>query len=57
VHQQEGDRIRGLYQPVPGGGFRGYGSSQTTFAIESAIDDLARLLRADPFEMRRKNMV
>jgi CO/xanthine dehydrogenase Mo-binding subunit/aerobic-type carbon monoxide dehydrogenase small subunit (CoxS/CutS family) len=42
---------------VPGGGFRGYGSSQTTFAIESAIDDLARLLRADPFEMRRKNMV
>jgi hypothetical protein len=27
---------------VPGGGFRGYGSSQTTFAIESAIDDLVR---------------
>jgi putative selenate reductase molybdopterin-binding subunit len=42
---------------VPGGGFRGYGSSQTTFAIESAIDDLARLLRVDPFEIRRKNMV
>jgi putative selenate reductase molybdopterin-binding subunit len=41
---------------VPGGGFRGYGSSQTTFAIESAIDDLARLLRVDPFEIRRKNM-
>ncbi len=29
---------------VPGGGFRGYGSSQTTFAIECAIDELARLL-------------
>src|SRR5207253_4964567 len=29
---------------VPGGGFRGYGGSQTTFAIESAIDELARLL-------------
>ena len=42
---------------VSGGGFRGYGSSQTTFAIESAIDDLARLLRVDPFEIRRKNMV
>ncbi|HEY2226644.1 MAG TPA: molybdopterin-dependent oxidoreductase [Xanthobacteraceae bacterium] len=42
---------------VPGGGFRGYGSSQTTFAIEAAIDDLARLLRVDPFEIRRKNMV
>jgi putative selenate reductase molybdopterin-binding subunit len=42
---------------VPGGGFRGYGSSQTTFAIESAIDELAHLLRVDPFEIRRKNMV
>jgi putative selenate reductase molybdopterin-binding subunit len=42
---------------VPGGGFRGYGSSQTTFAIESAIDELARLLCVDPFEIRRKNMV
>jgi CO/xanthine dehydrogenase Mo-binding subunit/aerobic-type carbon monoxide dehydrogenase small subunit (CoxS/CutS family) len=42
---------------VPGGGFRGYGSSQTTFAIESAIDDLARLLGIDPFEIRRRNMV
>jgi putative selenate reductase molybdopterin-binding subunit len=42
---------------VPGGGFRGYGSSQTTFAIESAIDELARLLRIDPFEIRRKNMI
>ena len=42
---------------VPGGGFRGYGSSQSTFAIECAIDDLARLLGMDPFELRRKNMV
>ena len=42
---------------VPGGGFRGYGGSQTTFAIESAIDELARLLGMDPFEIRRKNMV
>lgn len=42
---------------VPGGGFRGYGSSQTTFAIECAIDDLARLLAIDPFAIRRKNMI
>jgi CO/xanthine dehydrogenase Mo-binding subunit len=42
---------------VPGGGFRGYGSSQTTFAIECAMDELARLLDMDPFEIRRKNMV
>jgi len=42
---------------VPGGGFRGYGASQTTFAIESAIDELARLVGMTTFEMRRKNMV
>ena len=42
---------------VPGGGFRGYGASQTTFAIECAIDDLARRLGLDPFAVRRKNMV
>lgn len=42
---------------VPAGGFRGYGASQTTFAIESALDDLARMLGVDPFEMRRKNKI
>ncbi len=42
---------------VPGGGFRGYGASQTTFAIESAIDDLARRLGIDPAALRRKNMI
>ncbi len=42
---------------VPGGGFRGYGATQTTFAIECAIDDLAKLLGIDPFEIRRINKV
>ena len=42
---------------VPGGGFRGYGATQTTFAIECAMDDLARLLGIDPFEIRRINKV
>jgi putative selenate reductase molybdopterin-binding subunit len=42
---------------VPGGGFRGYGASQTTFAVESAIDELGQLLGLDPFEIRRKNKV
>jgi putative selenate reductase molybdopterin-binding subunit len=42
---------------VPGGGFRGYGASQTTFAIESAIDELGELLGLDPFEIRRRNRV
>jgi putative selenate reductase molybdopterin-binding subunit len=42
---------------VPGGGFRGYGATQTTFAIECAIDDLAKLLGISPFEIRRINKV
>jgi putative selenate reductase molybdopterin-binding subunit len=42
---------------VPAGGFRGYGSSQTTFAIECAIDEVAQLIGMDPFAIRRKNMV
>ncbi len=42
---------------VPGGGFRGYGATQTTFAIECAIDDLAKLLGMNPFEIRRINKV
>jgi putative selenate reductase molybdopterin-binding subunit len=40
-----------------GGGFRGYGTTQPTFAIESAIDELALLIGVDPIEMRRKNVV
>lgn len=42
---------------VPSGAFRGYGATQTTFAVESALDELAKLLGIDPFTIRRKNMV
>jgi putative selenate reductase molybdopterin-binding subunit len=42
---------------VPSGAFRGYGASQPAFAIESALDELGRRLRIDPFTMRRKNMI
>ncbi|MCA0305591.1 MAG: molybdopterin-dependent oxidoreductase [Proteobacteria bacterium] len=42
---------------TPAGGFRGYGASQTTFAMESAIDELARVLDMDPVALRRKNVV
>jgi CO/xanthine dehydrogenase Mo-binding subunit/aerobic-type carbon monoxide dehydrogenase small subunit (CoxS/CutS family) len=42
---------------VPSGAFRGYGASQPAFAIESAIDELARKLGIDPFTMRRRNMI
>jgi CO/xanthine dehydrogenase Mo-binding subunit/aerobic-type carbon monoxide dehydrogenase small subunit (CoxS/CutS family) len=42
---------------VPSGAFRGYGASQPAFAIESAIDELGRMLRIDPFTIRRRNMI
>ena len=42
---------------VPAGAFRGYGLSQTVFAVESAMDELARALRLDPFELRRRNVI
>ena len=42
---------------VPSGAFRGYGATQPAFAIESAIDELARKPGIDPFTMRRRNMI
>ncbi|MBM4435045.1 MAG: xanthine dehydrogenase family protein, partial [Chloroflexi bacterium] len=40
---------------TPGGQFRGYGSPQSTFALESAIDELAARIGADPLELRLRN--
>jgi CO/xanthine dehydrogenase Mo-binding subunit len=42
---------------VPSGAIRGYGLTQTVFAVESALDELAESLGMDPFELRRRNMV
>jgi len=42
---------------LPSGAFRGYGLGQVIFAIESAMDELARELGIDPFEFRRKNVI
>jgi putative selenate reductase molybdopterin-binding subunit len=42
---------------VPSGAFRGYGLSQSIFAVESAIDELARELAIDPTLMRTHNMI
>ncbi len=42
---------------VPAGAFRGYGLSQTVFAVESAMDALAGQLGIDPFSFRRANVV
>ena len=41
---------------VPAGAFRGYGLSQTVFAVESAMDELAAALGIDPFTLRRLNV-
>ncbi len=35
--------------------FRGFGGPQGMFAIEYAIDDIARTLKLDPIEVRRRN--
>jgi putative selenate reductase molybdopterin-binding subunit len=42
---------------APSGAMRGYGLSQPIFAVESALDELARALGLDPFELRRRNAV
>ena len=42
---------------VPSGAFRGYGLGQVTFAIESALDELARQLGLDPVTLRERNVV
>ncbi len=40
---------------VPAGAFRGFGVSQSCFAVESNMDILARELDIDPVELRRMN--
>ena len=42
---------------IPAGAFRGYGLPQTIFAVEAAIDELAKQLGVNPFDMRRRNVV
>jgi CO/xanthine dehydrogenase Mo-binding subunit len=42
---------------VPAGAFRGFGSPQVLFAAERQMDELARALQMDPFELRRRNLL
>lgn len=39
----------------PAGAFRGFGVTQSCFAIESMMEELAETLQMDPIELRRKN--
>ncbi len=51
------DAVAAYTNTVPAGAFRGYGMGQTLFALEQAVDALARGLGLDPFAFRRRNMV
>ena len=51
------DAVCAYTNTVPAGAFRGYGLSQLVFAVDSALDELARRLRIDPLELRRRNVV
>lgn len=42
---------------VPSGALRGYGMTQPTFAVESAMTELAIALDLDPMELRRRNVI
>ncbi|MEK6575455.1 MAG: molybdopterin cofactor-binding domain-containing protein, partial [Chloroflexota bacterium] len=39
----------------PAGAFRGFGVTQSAFAVESMMDEMAETLKIDPVELRRKN--
>lgn len=42
---------------TPGGAFRGFGVTQSAFAIESNINKLAEMVGIDPFEIRMLNAI
>ncbi|MDR3563129.1 MAG: molybdopterin-dependent oxidoreductase [Negativicutes bacterium] len=42
---------------VPAGALRGYGATQGTFALETAVNKLAEKLAMDPAELRLKNLI
>ena len=42
---------------IPAGAFRGFGTAQSNWAHESELDIIARSLKMDPLELRRKNLL
>ena len=42
---------------IPAGSMRGYGTFQSSFALECAIDELANVIGLDPIELRMKNII
>jgi CO/xanthine dehydrogenase Mo-binding subunit/aerobic-type carbon monoxide dehydrogenase small subunit (CoxS/CutS family) len=51
------DAVVAYTNTVPAGAFRGYGLPQTLFAVEAAVDELAKGLGVSPYEIRRRNIV
>jgi putative selenate reductase molybdopterin-binding subunit len=51
------DAVVAYTNTVPAGAFRGYGLPQSLFAVEAAIDELAKQLGISPYDMRRRNVV
>jgi len=48
----------GAYTNLPvAGAYRGYGATQAYFALECQMDELARKLKMDPIELRKKNAI
>ena len=39
------------------GAYRGFGATQGLFAVESAVNELAAMMKTDPIELRLKNIV
>lgn len=51
-------RARTAYTNLPvGGAYRGYGATQSAFAVECHVDDLAEQIGLDPLEMRKLNHI
>ena len=51
-------RVRAaLTSKAPAGAYRGAGQPEAVFALERAVDHLARELRMDPAELRRRNFI
>ncbi|MBO4223756.1 molybdopterin-dependent oxidoreductase [Bradyrhizobium neotropicale] len=51
------DAVVAYTNTLPAGAFRGYGLPQGLFAVEAAIDELAKQLGINPFDFRRRNVV
>jgi len=50
-------RVKSSYTNLqPAGAMRGFGTPQGVFALEAAIDDIARQINMDPVEIRKKNI-